>query len=1787
MISQHHHDALPITVATVYGYPQGPTWPKALSQTDAILTTLTREVVLGARGFRVICGDFNHDACRLHQCQLWQANGWVEAQALANAVWGTPPQPTCKNATQRDFIWLSPEAASYCVNVQVSEIFQEHSTLIAGFSLPCHAVVETTWPLPSELPWADIDVDAWHLLAGHQPVPQTPDSTQWFSSFSKAFEHSLDGHVGSFPGGRLPSNCFGRGSRTAPQKSSCCRRPLRASRPGEDALRHDGLGAEVRRWFQQLRRLQSLVHATRAANPSPSAQEYRLALWHSICNARGFRGGFATWWLNRPIRSVGSPSFLPQCVPDALTACLLHEDFRSNFRKLESWHMRNRARILDAKYDKSLAQIYTELRDPAPEQVDTLQIRREYAILASDPSSAQLHLERPPDLRGTSTWTLDGSPVSFQSVDADVCSLAVDGVLEGSELEQVQTLSSVADLHREFVSLWAPRWQQHAGTTPSDWRRFLDFAAAYLPAFSFDLPDIDVSTWNRALRRFRPRAARGPDGWARDDLLHLPRARTLELLGFLHSLELQDRPWPKQLVTGFVCLLCKGNGRLDANGFRPLCLFSIVYRTWAGIRARQSLAALRQLVPEGLLGFVPGRTAAELWYSVQMEVELSILGGTSLLGYSTDIIKAFNSLPRIPLMSLASQLGCPRRLLRPWCSFLEVNERRFMIRQEVSCAVLSTSGFPEGCPLSPLAMVFADCAYHAYMREFAPSIRVLSYVDNYAGTAHSAAALLHAFNLVRCFIDMLRLQLDESKTFVWATNAADRSALASTGLTVSSGARELGGIMSFSSAVRNAPLRARFKALAPLWGKLRRSRAPVVLKLLALPAKFWARALHGIAGVPVSIAELHSLRTAAANAIGIRPGGSSSMLRLSLAEPSTADPGFYQLLQCVLDIRRMSHKVSNFLAAWRLFYKLRDGRPLHGPLNKLAEVLAQIGWAILEPPQVLDHDGLCHDLISLPEPSLRRMLQQAWLRFVAFQHQHRHSMADLRGIDLALLRACQRSLSALDLSRLSAIQSGAFWCGQQQARFDLCQNGLCARCGVEDSVEHRIRHCPRFAEARTGHEWVLDQWDSLPVSLTHHLLPSQNPFLPALRQQLLCIADTTGCFFSSGSGSGWQFLFTDGSCSEFGHGDFALAGWGLILANTGAAIACGQVPGLTQSAPRAEILAMTAAVRWALYTGHCCIVWTDADNVRNGVVHIQECGGIPGGADADLWCTLRDLLSQVDPRRFLVRHTPSHLDVKLTESPLEDWLAVHNDHADRLAGVANNNRSYAFREVHQQAVGYHDNLLRVLLALRAIFFGVAERTQVGALTSGPEDEETVHLPPPGLVVERPLDLEDTLPVNWVNIVSASNTGLPSSFVRELCSFLFHLDAESDAAYRLSWLELVFVLHCSGQYFYPVCNHEGRWVDSSEVAFPPAAHTVAARLSLIRRAMTLAAQTTRLVVVEELLLHLIGNMENSDMQSDKVMRLLQKLSAVSARLAAVASQGLKADAARKQHSERKFLKLSGTVALLQCALIDMELACETMRGVTATTRKATASRAVATDVHAEVDGGALRPAVLQVLLQHQLKRRKSAKQAVSDLLELVLSAQGPRPGALLKGFVHLESAHGTNPGLVALWDSLVLGSIHKNAPMDAVRILGRRGSLEMGKEALKKAGTVNLASSPSEGTDDSEESDEEDEDYDGSSDETSSEEEDEDEESEGRNDGAQEAEEEEEGKKGDEADDDFAQDVLENGHGLDYLLDYAVHLLVKIVQNVVNGDADAMDKAKRTFKHFIQENPGTPAAPLGL
>ena len=61
-----------------------------------------------------------------------------------------------------------------------------------------------------------------------------------------------------------------------------------------------------------------------------------------------------------------------------------------------------------------------------------------------------------------------------------------------------------------------------------------------MPHHSFKLPPIDVDMWNMAVRRFKPRAARGPDGFAKEDLVNMPPSFAQELINMFHSLEQRE-----------------------------------------------------------------------------------------------------------------------------------------------------------------------------------------------------------------------------------------------------------------------------------------------------------------------------------------------------------------------------------------------------------------------------------------------------------------------------------------------------------------------------------------------------------------------------------------------------------------------------------------------------------------------------------------------------------------------------------------------------------------------------------------------------------------------------------------------------------------------------------------------------------------------------------------------------------------------------------------------------------------------------------------------------------------------------------------------------------------------------------------------------------------------------------------------------------------------------------------------------------------------------------------------
>ena len=87
------------------------------------------------------------------------------------------------------------------------------------------------------------------------------------------------------------------------------------------------------------------------------------------------------------------------------------------------------------------------------------------------------------------------------------------------------------------------------------------------------------------------------------------------------------------------------------------------------MRARPLLAQLKHLVGPGVIGFMPGREAGEVWHYVQTLIEWALQSSQQLHGVVSDVRKAFESIPRTPLFAVMSFLGFPAPLLSAWSRF--------------------------------------------------------------------------------------------------------------------------------------------------------------------------------------------------------------------------------------------------------------------------------------------------------------------------------------------------------------------------------------------------------------------------------------------------------------------------------------------------------------------------------------------------------------------------------------------------------------------------------------------------------------------------------------------------------------------------------------------------------------------------------------------------------------------------------------------------------------------------------------------------------------------------------------------------------------------------------------------------------------------------------------------------------------------------------------------------------------------------------------------------------------
>ena len=717
--------------------------------------------------------------------------------------------------------------------------------------------------MPSYIPWSQVNFDSWH--GGDyapQPVPREADSTSIFADFSRRYEASFEGHV-STPDERLPPACHGRGQIVAPQSREAVFPTLRPSRPGEVRQPTDFLGRTAQRWFLQLRRLQSMRHALRAGKMTEDAILYRLELWKAILRAQRYGMGFASWWKNRPVQLQGSPEVLPAWVPGLDMCERIFDDYQVNYKKLEGWHVRQRQSLLDVTLQTQRSRIFRLTRPEGKSSLSHLEDTKEVTVLAQSDSGEQLHVSEALLVKPPFQVDADGMNLGATQIDRDIINIAPDYLITpGTQVEVTQHYSTPPELHEALAHYWQSRWWKESLLPADAWDRIFSFAQAYLPRSTCPCSPIAIDDWVQINARYKTTAARGPDGYSAKDLQWMPRGLAEDLVNQLNHWE-STSTWPRSLLTGFVHPLPKREHSVQVGDFRPVIVYSTIYRSWSSLRARGILQFLSSLVDEHQFGFLPGCEAAEIWFLLQGLLENAHQTQTFYNGFVTDLVKAFESLPRYPVRALCELIGLPRSVLDLWHNFLHNMERRFRLGDTVGPALISNTGYPEGCALSCVAMAVVDLSYHIYMRIYSPSAVSLSFVDNLELVDNSLATLTSSIVALRTWADMWHLELDTKKTYTWSTTADGRNALQCLGWEVRESAKDLGAQMTYGRRKSVKEQQIRLDALEPYWYLLTRTIAPDFSKMMVLFQAMWPRAFHGISVCTLGWSHVVHLRSAA------------------------------------------------------------------------------------------------------------------------------------------------------------------------------------------------------------------------------------------------------------------------------------------------------------------------------------------------------------------------------------------------------------------------------------------------------------------------------------------------------------------------------------------------------------------------------------------------------------------------------------------------------------------------------------------------------------------------------------------------------------------------------------------------------------------------------------------------------------------------------------------------------------------------------------------------------------
>lgn len=783
-------------------------------------------------------------------------------------------------------------------------------------------------------------------------------------------------------------------------------------------------------------------------------------------------------------------------------------------------------------------------------------------------------------------------------------------------------------------------------------------------------------------------------------------------------------------------------------------------------------------------------------------------------GFVADLVKAFNTLPRLPVLHTARLFGVEHSTVTGWAGALAGVRRRFAVRQSFSSGLDSDTGLPEGCGLSCLGMLILDELLRRWLKCLSPDIHGLTFVDNWEVYVKSEQWLLPAYQRLEQFVQMLDLQLDSKKTYFWSTSGVIRHRLRSAGRTVCLHARDLGAHVVYSKQLGNSTLTSRINGLDSFWDKLAGASGSFAQKVRVVLTAAWPRAFHASAAVIVGRRHLDGLRTRCMQALHLAKPGASPWLQFGL-EADGFDPQLWVILDTFRSFRDGGFESSLTPAMDAVVHA--DHSYVPGSLHEvLYQRIHQLGWTVVTGTEVCDHVGV-FALGQIDWVQLVRRIHWAWTRVIARKVSHRASFQCFCRVDRAATRVGLRDWDDYSQGILRRVHNGS--CTSNSVSWKWTGDGkeTCVVCGAVDTPRHRLWECIGSAELRqelepwvaaaaplapevlSTHGWTLtsslaDEWWRYLASLDSAIPP------PVVAVPSDCIVD----------------LFTDGSCWWQDQIDFRLAAYAVVLAPSLSfgpqggdfkLLSSGPIPGIVQTSYRAELFGLLVALHYARQQRWMVRVWMDCQSVATKFVLLAR--GLktlgPSQPHYDLWQQVMSLAEDIGLTNIQVVKVLAHEVEWDMTTAFDSWVVQGNTAADLAAKQANGDRPagfWKFWERHSREVVLNKQLGQAVRAHIVKVFNCWNQYHADVVPPPAKESSYglgTRLPILAWHADSPLELSGKTLVKRFGGV----------FVHDVLGWLNTLWAPTSELQWISYAQL-FVLYQLQFRDGGVCKHDGTW-----------------------------------------------------------------------------------------------------------------------------------------------------------------------------------------------------------------------------------------------------------------------------------------------------------------------------------------------------------------------------------------